>query len=53
MRELENLIERSVILSQGPELRVPHADISASADISAEPLRHRLVSPVNTNSAQA
>jgi formate hydrogenlyase transcriptional activator len=31
VRELENLIERSVILSQGPELRVPLAELRAEA----------------------
>jgi formate hydrogenlyase transcriptional activator len=31
IRELENLIERSVILSQGPELRVPLVELKAQA----------------------
>jgi formate hydrogenlyase transcriptional activator len=31
IRELENLIERSVILSQGPELRVPRGELKAQA----------------------
>jgi formate hydrogenlyase transcriptional activator len=31
VRELENLIERSVILSPGPDLRVPLAELKASA----------------------
>ncbi|HEY3306475.1 MAG TPA: sigma 54-interacting transcriptional regulator [Candidatus Binatia bacterium] len=31
IRELENLIERAVILSPGPELRVPLAELKASA----------------------
>src|SRR2546425_8295258 len=29
IRELENLIERSVILSQGPDLRVPLGELEA------------------------
>jgi len=31
IRELENLIERSVILSKGPELRVPLVELKAQA----------------------
>jgi formate hydrogenlyase transcriptional activator len=31
VRELENLIERSVILSRGPTLRVPLAELRADA----------------------
>jgi formate hydrogenlyase transcriptional activator len=31
IRELENLIERAVILSQGPELRVPLAELTATS----------------------
>ena len=31
IRELENLIERSVILSQGPNLRVPLGELKVSA----------------------
>ena len=34
VRELENFIERSVILSKGPELRVPLAEIQEDAPVS-------------------
>ncbi|MCA1851172.1 MAG: sigma 54-interacting transcriptional regulator, partial [Beggiatoa sp.] len=36
IRELENLIERSVILSQGPELRVPLGELKAQAMAPAD-----------------
>src|SRR5213594_4687314 len=35
VRELENFIERSVILSEGPELRVPLSELDAHVDVSA------------------
>jgi formate hydrogenlyase transcriptional activator len=35
IRELENLIERSVILSQGPDLRVPLGELKTSAPAAA------------------
>jgi formate hydrogenlyase transcriptional activator len=35
VRELENFIERSVILSSGPELRVPLAELRAEAVATA------------------
>src|SRR3989449_58542 len=35
IRELENLVERSVILSEGPELRVPLSELDAHVDVSA------------------
>jgi formate hydrogenlyase transcriptional activator len=31
IRELENFIERAVLLSPGPELRVPAADLTATS----------------------
>ncbi len=34
IRELENLIERSVILSQGPDLRVPLGELKAQATVA-------------------
>ncbi len=36
IRELENLIERSVILSQGPDLRVPLGELKAQATAASE-----------------
>ena len=33
MRELENLIERAVILSPGPELRVPVAELKQHSEV--------------------
>jgi formate hydrogenlyase transcriptional activator len=38
IRELENLIERSVILSQGPDLRVPLAELKTPSPGPAEEL---------------
>lgn len=35
IRELQNIIERSVILSQGPDLRVPVADLQRPAGTEA------------------
>jgi DNA-binding NtrC family response regulator len=35
VRELENFIERSVILSRGPNLRAPLAEIRATAPAAA------------------
>ena len=35
VREMENLVERAVILSTGPELRVPLADLRAENDLPA------------------
>ena len=35
VRELENFIERSVILSEGPELRVPLSELDTRVDVSA------------------
>jgi len=34
VRELENVIERAVIMSSGPELRVPVAELSRSAAVA-------------------
>ena len=39
IRELENLIERAVILSSGPELKVPLADLRPALTRAAEPPR--------------
>lgn len=36
IRELQNIIERSVILSQGEELRVPLADLERSLDMESD-----------------
>jgi formate hydrogenlyase transcriptional activator len=36
IRELENFIERSVILSEGPDLQAPLAELKAERDASAE-----------------
>lgn len=36
VRELENLIERAVILSQGPDLRVPLAELKPSSGASSD-----------------
>jgi len=36
IRELENLIERSVILSQGPDLRVPLEELKAQAAAASD-----------------
>jgi len=36
IRELENLIERAVIVSPGPVLRVPMGDFKAQPDVSVE-----------------
>jgi PAS domain S-box-containing protein len=36
IRELENFIERAVILSKGPVLRVPLAELEASAEVLAQ-----------------
>src|SRR6202035_3868784 len=38
IRELENLIERAVILSPGPVLRVPHTEIKPPAEPAGENL---------------
>jgi formate hydrogenlyase transcriptional activator len=35
IRELQNLMERATLLSNGPSLRVPLAEILADADLSA------------------
>ncbi len=35
VRELENLIERAVILTKGPELRIPISELTASDDAPA------------------
>jgi formate hydrogenlyase transcriptional activator len=42
IRELENLMERSVILTEGNALRVPLAEMRASAANPAEPKDHTL-----------
>jgi formate hydrogenlyase transcriptional activator len=39
IRELENLIERAVILSSGPELKVPLADLRPALTRAADPPR--------------
>lgn len=36
IRELQNIVERSVILSQGPELRVPLADLELAPDVESK-----------------
>jgi len=36
IRELENLIERSVILSQGPDLRVPLGELKAQVPVASD-----------------
>jgi formate hydrogenlyase transcriptional activator len=41
IRELENLIERAVILSPGPVLRVPHTEIKPPAEPTADNLTLR------------
>jgi formate hydrogenlyase transcriptional activator len=38
IRELENLIERAVILSQGAELHVPLTELKSSARLGAQPV---------------
>ena len=37
IRELQNLMERAVLLSKGPTLRVPLADIVVACDLAAPP----------------
>jgi formate hydrogenlyase transcriptional activator len=36
VRELENLIERAVLLSPGKELRIPRSELKSDATITAE-----------------
>jgi formate hydrogenlyase transcriptional activator len=43
VRELENLIERAVILSQGPELHVPLTELRSVAEVEPVPNSASLV----------
>ena len=38
IRELENLVERSVILTQGPDLQVPISELQTTGDSAASPM---------------